>query len=46
MVLIIYFDKILITVRKLIIKTGTNRFPFLFNPAIGLHVRDNRVAKL
>nr|DAL12913.1 MAG TPA_asm: hypothetical protein [Caudoviricetes sp.] len=27
-VLITCFDKILITVRKLIIKTGTTRFPF------------------
>ena len=27
-------------------KTGTIRLPFLFNPQGGLHVRDNRVAKL
>ena len=27
-------------------KTGTLRLPLSFNPASGLHVRDNRVAKL
>ena len=46
LILITCFDNILITVQKLIIKTGTLRLPFLFNPQCGLHVRDNRVAKL
>ncbi|SBN12857.1 hypothetical protein KVMX100_130115 [Klebsiella variicola] len=27
-------------------KTGAHRLPFLLNPPRGLHVRDNRVAKL
>lgn len=40
------FVKILITVRKLIIKTGTNRFPFFTNSTSKLHVRDDRVAEL
>ena len=45
-VLITCFDNILITIRKLIIKTGTIKLPLLFNPEAGLHVRDDRVAKL
>lgn len=40
------FDKRWIAVRILIIKTGTNRLPFITNPANGLHIRDNRVTKL
>ena len=27
-------------------KTGTNRLPFITNPASGLHVFDDRVTKL
>jgi hypothetical protein len=27
-------------------KTGAHRLPLLLNPPTGLHVRDNRVAKL
>ena len=34
------------SLRTLQKKAGANRLPLLLNPPTGLHVRDNRVAKL
>ena len=34
------------SLRTLQKKTGAHRLPLLLNPPTGLHVRDNRVAKL
>lgn len=31
---------------QMIIKTGALRLPLSYNPASGLHIRDDRVAKL
>lgn len=43
---IICFERFLITVKKILMKTRTLRLPFLPHPASGLHVSNNRVANL
>ena len=44
--MIIYFDKILIKIRMLIIITGTIKFPLWFKQKFVLHVFNDSVAKL